>query len=262
MFRDEADVAFHTLMHLGEEGLDGIVVADNMSTDATRSELERAQTELAGRCEVVIVDDGEPGYFQSSKMTHLAAMAVQRRGATWIVPFDADEIWYTRGDRLGIVLGELPAYVGVVEAPLFNHFPSSIDPDEAIPFRAIEWRQRLPGALPKVAFRWSDEAVIGQGNHSVVTLGAVVADTSVELRHFPYRSFEQFVRKARNGAAAYAATDLPESEGAHWRSYGQILDLHGEEGLRQVYERWFSFLSPVDAGLIHDPAPFRRWRNT
>ena len=65
---------------------------------------------------------------------------------------------------------------------------------------------------------------------------------------------EQFVKKCRNGAAAYAATDLDEGVGAHWRMYGSILDEAGEEGLRSaIWDQWF-FDPPVR--LIADPVPY------
>jgi hypothetical protein len=268
MVRDEGDVIFHTLCHLAGENLDGIIIADNLSTDNTRAEIERARTELAEgspwerACEIIVVEDNVPGYYQSAKMTALAAQAATEHGAQWIVPFDADELWYTTGDRLGIVLHQMGGYVAAVRAPLYNHFPSSIDPAGSNPFETIQWRQREPGALPKVAFRWHPSVTILQGNHAIsggaehvthVTTGAVA------LRHFPYRTFDQFKHKAQMGAAAYAATDLPMTEGAHWRQYGAILERHGESALREVFERWFWFLAPVEGGLVLDPAPFRRW---
>jgi len=264
MVRNEEDVIYHTICHLAGEGLDGIIVADNLSTDATRFEIERARRDLASgipwerACEIVVVEDDEVGYYQSRKMTALAAKAHNEHGATWIVPFDADELWYCRGDRLGVVLQQMAGYAAV-EAPLYNHFPSSIDPAGSNPFETIGWRQREAGALPKVAFRWTPDTVILQGNHSVAGTAGPVTRQLVELRHFPYRTFEQFKRKAEAGAAAYAATDLPVTEGAHWRQYGAILERHGESALREVYERWFSFLAPVEGGLVFDPAPFRRW---
>lgn len=265
MVRDEADVIYHTLCHLAGENLDGIIVADNLSTDETRAEIERAQRDLAEgtpwerACEIILVEDNEPGYYQSAKMTALAARAANEHGARWIVPFDADELWYTKGDRLGIHLANIGGWVNVVQAPLYNHFPSSIDPAGSVPFETIEWRQREPGALPKVCFRWSPEITILQGNHAISGGTGHVVHNGVQLRHFPYRTFEQFKHKAEMGAAAYAATDLPLSEGAHWRQYGAILERHGEDALREVYERWFWFLAPVEGGLVLDPAPFRRW---
>jgi hypothetical protein len=124
----------------------------------------------------------------------------------------------------------------------------------------MQWRDPKPGALPKVAFRWQPGVVVHQGNHGVdTTYARVNVPDLLEVRHFPYRTAQQFVAKARQGAAAYAATDLPESAGAHWRLYGQVLAEHGEEALADHYRRHFWHLIPVDSGLIHDPAPYRRW---
>lgn len=265
MVRDEGDVIYHTLCHLAGENLDGIIIADNLSTDCTRFEIDRAISDLARgtpwerACQIVVVEDDEPGYYQSAKMTALAARAAKEHGAKWIIPFDADELWYTQGDRLGIVIAGMGGYVGAIEAPLYNHFPSSIDPAGTNPFETIQWRQREPGALPKVAFRWTPDITILQGNHAISGCTGHTTHHGVELRHFPYRTFEQFVHKARMGAAAYAATTLPETEGAHWRQYGAILERHGEAALREVFEQYFWFLAPVEGGLVLDPAPFRRW---
>lgn len=277
MMRDEADVAVAAVTHLLEEGLDGVLVLDNRSTDGT-GDLLRDLSARMGR--ITVMDDPDPAYYQSKKMTRLARLAREHHGAEWIVPFDADEVWYSTGGRLGDVLRSIPAGDGpqVIGAPLFNHFPSSIDPDTGTPFADIGWRQPHPGELPKVCFRWDDHLdQIDQGNHSVTIAGRSYrsttadkgvldrdvppcpAERTVALRHFPYRTFDQFARKARNGAEAYAATDLPDTTGAHWRQYGRILDLHGPDALREVYETWFWHLAPVEASLIHDPAPWCRW---
>lgn len=263
MMRDEADVAARTVLHLLEEGLDGVLVLDNRSVDGTGDQL-RELAETHG-C-VSVIDDPDPAYYQSAKMTHLARLAHDHHGAEWIVPFDADEVWYSTEGRLGDVLRGVTRTdpLLVIGAPLYNHFATSIDQTTGNPFIDLEWRQPQPGALPKVIFRWDDRLdQIDQGNHSVTIAGhsfdGTVAGHSIELRHFPYRSFEQFCRKARNGAEAYAATTLPETAGAHWRQYGRILDLHGPDALREVYDTWFWHLAPVEAGLIHDPAPWRRW---
>ena len=174
------------------------------------------------------------------------------------MPFDADELWLFRGDRLA---RELDAADGadIVTAELLQHFPSAVDPPGVDPFETILWRQLAAAPLPKVAFRWRPGAVIHQGNHGVSLPGPVQLAGGLEVRHFPYRSPEQFVRKARNGAAAYRATDLPVDVGAHWRAYGDLLDAHGEEILHDVFRQYFWHLSPADAGMVLDPAPYRRW---
>ena len=76
MFRDEADVARRVLQHLISERVDSIIVADNGSTDGTRTQLEgvKASTGIP----IEIVDDTEPGYWQAKKMTALAAKAAER----------------------------------------------------------------------------------------------------------------------------------------------------------------------------------------
>jgi hypothetical protein len=71
----------------------------------------------------------------------------------------------------------------------------------------------------------------------------------LEVRHYPYRSPEQMIRKARNGAAAYAATDLPETVGQHWRDYGRLTD----EQIGEVFRRYFWSADPEADGLVHDP---------
>ena len=258
MVKDEVDVIGGTLRHLAGEGLTGIIVADNGSTDGTRELLEELRGELP--LELTIVDDPDPAYYQSRKVSLLAELA-RMRGASWVVPFDADELWLAP-DRLAVVLEALPHGFLVATARLYNHFASAIDPAGDDPFRTLEWRQTTPAPLPKVAFRPLEGVIVHQGNHGVTFPGAGVvrATEGLEVRHFPYRSAEQFVRKARNGAAAYAAaTDLPADAGAHWRGYGLILERYGEEALAEVYREHFWHLAPFEAGLVRDPAAYRRW---
>lgn len=253
MVRDEADVVEGVLRHMAGE-VDWLLVADNLSTDGTRDILDKLETELP----LTVVDDPEPGYLQSEKMSRLADRAAFELGAEWIVPFDADELWLA-DDRVRTVLansGSCPK----VSARLFNHFATAIDPEGDDPFSTIVWRQREPAPLAKMAFRWEPGAVIEQGNHGVILpSGDHKPVELLEVRHFPYRSVEQFTRKARNGAAAYAATGLPYHVGQHWRQYGELLERHGEEALHEVYRTWFWHLSPSDAGLIRDPAAYMRW---
>jgi glycosyltransferase involved in cell wall biosynthesis len=251
MVKDEADLIEGTLRHMAGE-VDRIVVADNGSTDGTRDII----AELEGELDLDVVDDPDPAYYQSAKMTALAARAAEQ-GATWIVPFDADELWYAR-HRISTMLRRANT-CNVAVARLFNHFSTSIDPPDPDPFRRMQWRQRDPAPLPKVAFRWEPGAVIEQGNHGVVLPSGARPVQKLEVRHFPYRSAEQFVRKARNGAAAYRAADLPVEQGAHWRAYGEILARHGVEALADVYREHFWYLSPTDSGLILHPAPYLRW---
>lgn len=252
MVKDEADIIEGTLRHMAGE-VDHLMVIDNGSTDGTREILE----ELVGDLPLWAGVDPDPAYYQSAKMSTLAKRAHVLLGAAWIVPFDADELWFA-DDRLGDVLAAA-AGVDVAVASLTDHYRTALDLDEPDPFRSMVWRRREPAALPKVAFRWQPGAVIHQGNHGVTLPDGGAEAQLLQVRHFPYRSPQQMVRKARNGAAAYAATDLPADQGAHWRAYGALMDQHGEQVLEDVFRQHFWYLSPTDSGLVHDPAPYRRW---
>jgi hypothetical protein len=260
MVKDEGDVIGGTVEHLVDE-VDHIFVADNASTDGTRDILATLERDHPG---VHVFDDPDPAYYQSEKMTALAALAAEAVGdpEPWIVPVDADELWYWDGDRIAVELQQITERI--VAAPIFNHFTTDVDPPAThFPFESIVYRQAAAGALPKVAFRWEPGAVIHQGNHGVTLPSGRMSAApghGLKIRHFPYRSLAQFILKARNGAAAYAATDLPVSEGAHWREYGALFEQGGWEALADVYNTWFHFKTPVTSGLVHDPAPFLRWR--
>ena len=250
MVKDELDVVEGTVRHMADE-VDHVIVADNGSTDGTREVLE----ELAAVLPLTVLDDPDPAYYQSHKMTRLATRAAGA-GATWVVPFDADEVWVA-STRIADLLATTEACVA--SAALFNHLCTAVDPVADHPYRSMVWRQRDAAPLPKVAFRWERGAVIHQGNHGVTLPSGGRVEQLLEVRHFPYRSAAQFVSKARNGAAAYRAADLPENQGAHWRAYGDLLDRYGEEALEDVFREHFWYLSPTDSGLINDPAPFMRW---
>lgn len=263
MVRDEEDVIFHTLEHLKTEGVTGVALANNLSSDGTMDEVHRWRDQYIHGdprdwpIRTALFDDEDPAYYQSRKMTNLANLVQGFYGAEWIVPVDADELWCGENMPLADHLRRMPAKVDCVQAALFNYYPTSQDnQDKANPFERIERRDPNAAPLPKVALRWRPGMVIHQGNHGADGWSHQgIGGASV--RHFPWRSPEQFERKVRNGAAAYKATDLPEDMGAHWRQYGAILENGGPEALRRdVYEEWF--LDPP-LELLLDPAPYRRW---
>lgn len=261
MTKDSEDIIYHFAVHALEEGLDGIIIANNMSTDKTQQELEKVQELMKdSQCKVVIVQDEEIGYYQSEKMTALAHLARKEHWADWIISMDDDELWYSHTGTIKETIYKLDKNVNVIQADLYNHFPSAIDPVTGNPFTEINWRQENKGSLPKVAVKYHKDMIIKQGNHSVELPFAPVISNCLEIRHFPYRSWEQFKRKAINGGKAYEATNLPEDVGSHWRSYNKLIEKWGDEVVKkEVYEKYFHFFSPIDNGLVYDPAPFRRW---
>lgn len=266
MVKDEADIVAATVAHMCDQ-VDAVIVADNLSTDRTREILDQLAGGSSGR--LVVVEDPDPAYRQSEKMTALALRARLDFGAEWIVPFDADEVWYSPFGRIADVLDEVAPQWLITPAPLFDHVATAEDnPLELDPVRRLGFRRRDRNPLPKVACRWRPDLVIEQGNHGARYSGrGTVFDELLVVRHFPYRSADQLVRKVRNGAAAYAAggSSIPETFGAHWRQWGAILDQQGEQAIAELFRTWYWREFPRDhlttpdgerqPALLFDPAP-------
>lgn len=119
MVRDEADVIERSVRHLADQGIPHIVVVDNGSKDATPDILRRLAGEIPG---LVVGADREPAYVQSAKMTRLADLA-SAAGATWVVPFDADELWFGAEGTLAEALAAADA--PVLRAVMHNAFPAA-----------------------------------------------------------------------------------------------------------------------------------------
>jgi glycosyltransferase involved in cell wall biosynthesis len=243
LVKDEADIIEFTLRRMAQH-VDWMIVADNGSTDETREILD----ELARTLPLTVLDDPDPAHYQSRKVTALAASAA-RMGADWVIAHDADEVWYSPFGQVADVLEELDA--AIVAAPIYNHRATAKDPADPSPLMQMGWREQHRLPLHKVACRTVIPVHIAEGNHHAHYPAPTVYGDLV-VRHFPYRSAEQFVRKVRNGAAALAATDLPEDIGKHWRDYGRL----GDEQLGDVFRKHFWTLDPAtDPDLIFDPVP-------
>ena len=95
------------------------------------------------------------------------------------------------------------------------------------------------------------------GNHSAQTGRRRSTEArGLIVRHFPNRSPQQYVRKLANGARAFAATDLPDWYGEHWRRHGDP----DSDGFAEVVEAEFlaEHWHPEpesNAALVFDPAP-------
>jgi len=142
---------------------------------------------------------------------------------------------------------------------LWHHFPTGVDDWRlASPFERMRYRSGDEAPLGKVIVKWRPGGIIHAGNHGAtlpnVPPGAGTSHTDIQVRHFPYRSPEQFVSKAINGSRAYAETDLDWSVGQHWREYGVHYAEGGEERLREIYREHFYYSLPSASGLVYDPA--------
>lgn len=210
MVRNEADVLEGTVTQLASQGVDRVLCVDNGSTDATRDVLASAARDLP----LIVGHDSWTAFEQSAKMTVLAD-AARRAGASWVLPFDADERWMGQGGSVADVLRGTAA--PIVLAELVNAFPD--------PLQDGAWRLD-PTAHhdPKMAFRPMRGTVIGMGNHRVMRPGDIVPGLGIV--HLPWRSFEQFRAKVEHGSRALAATQLSPEAGWHWRRLGEMDETH------------------------------------
>lgn len=247
LVRDEADIIERSVRHLLSH-VDAVFVMDNRSTDGTHEILHELAAEYA---QLRVKHDDEIGYYQSAKMTSAAREIRERFSFSWVVPCDADELWYGPGGmRVGDYLDSLSPDVQVAEADLYNYLPVCWLPP-ADPFTEIQWRQAAPGALPKIACRLAYGLQILAGNHNArYGSSRINRVRGLTVRHFSWRTPEQYVRKIRNGLEAYAATDLDPAYGAHWRMFEGATN----EEIEAHFREWFCKDDPVKAELVHDPA--------
>jgi glycosyltransferase involved in cell wall biosynthesis len=263
LVKDEMDIIGYTISHLLNDGIDGVIVADNLSSDLTGAVL-RSMEKKYGPDRVVLKYDNEPAFYQSRKMNLLAEMAVEDFGATWVMPFDADEMHYTAEPlSLGYQIRKFSQDnpdKRVIGAQLWNHFCTSKDEISLNPFKRMVWRHKERNPLDKVIVKYvPGETRLDEGNHRVFDKsGAPIPGewASIMARHFQARSFDLWMHKTLKNAQALNMTNLPEQTGQHCRNYARIYDEHGEDGMRYWYYHYFYFLNPEEL-LIRDPAPYK-----
>jgi len=238
MMHDEEDVCVQVVRHLLAEGVDQVLVADNLSTDRTRALL--TELERSDGTRLLVVDDPDPEYRQGEKMTALAREAHRLWRADWIVPFDADELWSGQTGSLREAI-EAAAAAGydAATADSFDFYPQPTDdPDDPDPFTRIRWCQ-CPMVAHKTAFRYRPDRVISAGNHAVWPEGRV-AESVLTIRHYGVRSLEQARAKFRHGRTVLP-TGWASGAGDHWRTLGALDD--------EQFAAWYdSYLGA--AGLV------------
>lgn len=245
MVRDEEDIIEDVLRHQISQGVSPILVADNNSRDNTPSILKRLSRELP----IFVLKDSLSAYRQAEKMTTLSRLAF-RHGARWIVPFDADEMWFAADMTVSDFL--LKSNSSIVRAAMHNVYPGISG--EPTKFEVAEQ------AMGKIAFRASYFALVGIGNHTVMRSGKFAR--GLYLAHFPWRSSAQLQRKTRQGRQALEDASLPTNMGSHWRALAKLSD-------QQLQELWHfvetqtphpalsePFAGPFEAA---DPKSWKTW---
>jgi glycosyltransferase involved in cell wall biosynthesis len=225
LVRDEQDIiAEHLDYHLAQ-GVDEVIVTDNGSEDATLDILREYESRGVARIILEPSDD----YSQGKWVTRMARMAASELGADWVINSDADEFWWPRSGTLASTFEGLGAEVGVVVARRTNFVPQPEDTRAFWDRMTVRERESLNPVgkplPPKLAHRAHPEIEVVQGNHRVrgPDLGERLDDDTVEILHFPMRSYAQFENKIVKGGQAYARNrELPEKVGRTWRRLYEV----------------------------------------
>jgi hypothetical protein len=205
MVRNEVDVVGLTVLHHLALGLEKIFVLDNGSTDGT----DKLLRNLAKEDERVKWSRDEAPFDQAVLTTELAREAY-RHGADWVLPFDADEFWWTSDKRrFRKVLADSEA--GSLGVRLVN-FVQARSQHESTPEALLTMTRRVLEPFPRGAlfddlfrthqisflqgegarkrlFRPTAEVEVKRGNHKVLNARAGPAKCEQIVRlHAPLRS--------------------------------------------------------------------------
>lgn len=254
--KNEEDIIGHTVQHMLEQGVAGLIVVDNCSSDSTRSILDGI-ADADPRLHVGT--DAETGFYQGRKTSYLAHLA-WRAGADWVVPFDADEFWYAPGATLAEYLGGLQC--DQVWCDYRNVYPLVADGQLHLGNGHSVQVDRVASAWMRIVFRTRRWVWVGEGNHALRDSDTLPA-RGLHMLHFSYRSLAQYSRKVQNGVAALEAAGMDGSIATHWRLWASLTEA-------EQAERWSAYLSDEEGDLkdafvradrlvIGDPTLWRMW---
>jgi len=256
----DADISPFTIRHLLASGIDKVLIDLVPAEDNTSALIHDLQSEFPSN--IQIIESDSIYIWGSRRMTALANLAYEQ-GAELVIPCDSDELFYGLGDRnLGDEIRDAQGWVWGVK--VFMHLSSVEDnQDELNPYKKMVMKQTTPLALNKIIVRFNPKMVIEEGNHGARLLNGnrIPGDyIAAEMRHFPYRSPEQFVSKVKVTAKAMDATPgYPQDWGVHYRMYNETLKRAGEDALKDWFNRWFCLGTTVSEpqDFINDPAPYK-----
>ena len=236
LVRDEEDIVADNLDFHLEQGVEEVIVTDNGSVDGTLEILRAYEARGLVRIIVEPTDD----YSQGRWVTRMARIAATEHKADWVINNDADEFWWPREGTLRTLFEGLGGDVGAVVGHRTNFVPRPEDDRpywERMTLRERESLNPVGKPLPpKLAHRAHPEIVVVQGNHRIKgpDVGSEVDDGSIEILHFPMRSYAQFENKIVKGGRAYARNkELPEKTGRTWR---RLYETWEQGGLPAHYE--------------------------
>lgn len=225
--RGDADIAPLTVRHMFAQGVAAVLVAAGDDTAFECLNALNTPNLYLFNCR------DERHHEQQAWTDKLARTAAGTLGADWIIPFDADEFWYAPyAKNIRAALEAVPTDEQKLTAKLWHH---------------NDWLRKVIPAepLPKVAYRWSPDAHIAPGNHDVTLPGGL--PNVLAVRHYQYRSFEQFCAKVRERNRTLAPEGRARGDGVHHTRLENASEL-------ELRIAWSDLLARA---TVHDPIPAR-----
>ena len=251
---NEESIIGYTLSHLFSQGIDGVIVGLHNSTDMT----EHIVMEMKDRGRnITIIRLDFAAFYQSRMVTELANLA-HSYGADWVLPFDADELFYSEDKSLSLTDAIRRTLHSVIGVPLINHYATDRDVVSPNPFIAHPWRHVDLNPLAKMIVRFDPSMTIDNGNHRILRgEDPMRAEAeAISVRHFTAIDADRWVVKTiANATALEAGADIPEGVGAHVRLYKKHADVAGRDALKAFYYQHFFFPLPNNK-MVYDPAPY------
>lgn len=266
LVKNEADILAANLEFHHAMGVDGFIVTDNNSSDATMDILR--QYERRGWV-WHIISEPATGYLQKRWVDRMVWMAKRQYGADWVINADADEFWWPP-------TGNLKAGLDSTRAGVLHCQTVSVLPVEGQPLSA--WEETVRAVKPedearyglcpfshyarqrgKVLHRTDGYLQIAQGNHKVLMLPRVKRESDIIIYHYSLRGKAHFISKMVTGGKAYEANPSKHG-GRHWRYF---YALHKQGRLEQAYEESVMGCAHMaelrrDGYIVHDN-PLPQW---
>ncbi len=214
LVRDEEDILAENIRYHLEQGVDHVVITDNLSADATPDII----ADFVRQGVATAISETNDIYAQSKWVSRMADVAADM-GARWVLHTDADEFWITdSGVPVSTFLRR--AFLRNVVQGRRTDFVCTGDAGQPFWDRMIYAKTRSLNPIgrplpPKIGHRARRGIVVKPGNHGLEGIRwQRKATTGLEILHFPLRSRAQFIAKTVAGGRAYERnTALPESTG-------------------------------------------------
>lgn len=232
MVKDEIDIIEYNIEYLQTQNIDHFYIANNLSTDGTKELLLKLADKYNN---ITVIDDNEFAYYQSDKMNSWCIECF-KQGADIVIPVDADEVWYSIDNTktLGQILKEVDGDIFVAKST--DYIPTFNDVKVDNPILSMVYRKKNSNSFSAVAFKNYSGFYLEMGNHDVINHKGKRVYDLIGIRHYQYRSYEQFSKKVENGKKVYDDTTFPTFIGSHWRKLGSLTET-------EKIEWWNNYIS-------------------